>query len=189
MYKFVITGGPCSGKSTVIHELARRGHPIVEESALHLIRKEKEGANIVFPWTDYLEFNRRVIALQKEWEQNISAEYAFLDRCLLDNKAYLDHKGLEYPEGLLPAVKEAEYTYVFILQMLPAEYWDELRDGHARQHPYADGLRIHSQIVQTYTEAGLPVRTIPFMPVEQRVHAIERTLKELYNWFTVLAGS
>ena len=40
MKRYVLTGGPCSGKTTVLNILAKCGYPVVPELAREMIEKE-----------------------------------------------------------------------------------------------------------------------------------------------------
>ena len=64
MDRFVIISG-CSGggKSTVLAELARRGHAIVEEPGRRIVQEELRGAGCALPWVDPVAFARRAVAM------------------------------------------------------------------------------------------------------------------------------
>lgn len=103
MHKFVITGGPCGGKTQImsylVENLERRGYKvlIVPEAATELINGGiKPGVNISF-----LEFQKLVLKNQIE-KENIwidAAKYydddkvvILTDRGILDNCAYVESK-------------------------------------------------------------------------------------------------
>src|SRR5213076_2683423 len=48
----VISGGPGSGKTTVLHELARRGYPAAPEAARQIIQEQVESGGTAMPWGD-----------------------------------------------------------------------------------------------------------------------------------------
>lgn len=98
MQKIPISGGPCTGKTTLIDALSEEfpdAH-FVSEPAERVIRREVD-AHIadplhapVFPMTDYLSFLPLVVAESEELEAAIphSAELVFQDRSLIDNLGY-----------------------------------------------------------------------------------------------------
>ena len=49
---FVISGGPGSGKTTVLHELARRGYPFAPEVARQIIQEQVQSGGTALPWRD-----------------------------------------------------------------------------------------------------------------------------------------
>src|SRR5258708_6909424 len=53
---YVITGGPGSGKTTVLAELGRRGHICIPEDARALIQEQVAGTGSALPWSDAPRF-------------------------------------------------------------------------------------------------------------------------------------
>ena len=49
---YVITGGPGTGKTTVLRELERRGFAVEEEVARRIIREQMESGGNALPWGD-----------------------------------------------------------------------------------------------------------------------------------------
>jgi predicted ATPase len=64
MDRFVVISG-CSGggKSTLLGELARRGHAVVEEPGRRIVRDELERSGTALPWVDGVAFARRAIEM------------------------------------------------------------------------------------------------------------------------------
>jgi predicted ATPase len=62
--RFVVISG-CSGggKSTLLAELSRRGHAIVEEPGRQIIKEELKGKGLALPWVDETAFARRALAM------------------------------------------------------------------------------------------------------------------------------
>lgn len=180
MRKIVITGGPCSGKTTLTKELSQRGAYVVQEAALQLIEEENRGEKKIYPWTDYAEFNKRLIKLQKSLEEKIPREIsaAYLDRSLIDSAAYLRLRNLPIPTELENAIKSAEYSLFFILDMLPEKHWAQTDGRPARMQSYSEGQIIHEAIEKTYASYGIKLMKIPVMSVEKRADFIENIVKE-----------
>jgi predicted ATPase len=53
---YVITGGPGSGKTTVLAELIRRGHLCIPEDARALIQEQVASGGSALPWSDAPRF-------------------------------------------------------------------------------------------------------------------------------------
>ncbi|MBI4026213.1 MAG: AAA family ATPase [Verrucomicrobia bacterium] len=183
MIKIVVTGGPGSGKTAVLEELQRRGFTIVPEAALHLIETEEKAGGNILPWTCLQTFNERLIALQIQWEQAIPKDcpLALLDRSLIDPIAYLENGNLDVPSTLKKEIKRARYTQAFLLEMLPRKYWNHTTSGRPRKSPYAEAVKIHSVLQQTYANIGIPVEPIPFLPVEKRADLMEEKMETQYG--------
>jgi len=47
---YVITGGPGTGKTTVLRELQRRGFAVAEEVARRIIREQIDSGGAAVPW-------------------------------------------------------------------------------------------------------------------------------------------
>lgn len=64
MNRFVVISG-CSGggKSTLLAELGRRGHDVVEEPGRRIVRQELESGGRALPWIDGPAFARRAVAM------------------------------------------------------------------------------------------------------------------------------
>lgn len=82
--KYVITGGPCSGKTTVISLLKRKGFLVLEETAREVLRNNKRRKN---PKND-LELQIEIFERQIKKENNLGDAQVFLDRSALDGVAY-----------------------------------------------------------------------------------------------------
>lgn len=180
MNKIVITGGPSSGKSTLIEALKNKEYSVIEEGALELIEKEKKEGGNIFPWTDPEKFQEKVFLDQIKREENINEEkeIIFLDRSLIDILAYCLHYSVNPPKDLKKEIEKANYSKVFILDMLPKEYWTQTRNGRVRMHTYEMGVEIHEKIEETYEKSGLEIIYVPFISVEERVKFIEENIKK-----------
>lgn len=61
--KYVLTGGPGTGKTTLLKELAKRGYQTVPEAARLVIQEEQrkeqgKGEQGILPWTDLYKFQK-----------------------------------------------------------------------------------------------------------------------------------
>jgi predicted ATPase len=64
MDRFVVISG-CSGggKSTLLAELGRCGHTVVDEPGRRIVVEEMKGGGSALPWVDAAAFARRAIAM------------------------------------------------------------------------------------------------------------------------------
>ena len=60
MKKYVITGGPGIGKTTVIEILSSRGYEIVPEAARIIIEEEQINDSDALPWKNLKKFQNLV---------------------------------------------------------------------------------------------------------------------------------
>src|SRR6516225_2182048 len=94
MDRFVVISG-CSGggKSTLLAELSRRGHAVVEEQGRRIVKEELKGNGSALPWVDAAAFARRAIELAiADWVSAGALEgRVYFDRGLVDAGAGLQH--------------------------------------------------------------------------------------------------
>ncbi|MBD3638702.1 MAG: ATP-binding protein [Crocinitomicaceae bacterium] len=170
----VITGGPCSGKTTVINILAKRGYKTTIEHARHYIDTQKELGNAVEAIrANKREFQMRVLEMQIEEESKLSTEdTVFLDRALPDAVAYYLFLGLDLDDELINAVNTFCYKNIFVLDPLP------LIKDYARREDKKAQLKIHSLITEVYEMLPCKVTQVPVLPPEERVDFILESIQQ-----------
>lgn len=164
----VITGGPCTGKTTVINLLAERGYKTTIEHARHYIDTQKiKGRTIDEIKENKKQFQLSVLNMQIEEEAELNLnEQVFLDRALPDAMAYYQFLGLEYDDRLIEQCNKYCYNKVFILDRLP------LVNDYARREDEQDQVRIHNLIIQVYQSFPCPIVHVPVLSPEDRVNFI-----------------
>lgn len=164
-----LTGAPCSGKTTVIRELERRGAPVVHETARALIEAElKRGRTLDRVRADPLDFQRRVLRRKIAGEDGLRPGRAvFLDRGVPDSVAYFRLHGLD-PAEAFAAGERFRYRAVLLLERLP------FRRDAARNESEPDAARLESLLVAAYEEMDYPLRRVPVLPVAERVDFVLR---------------
>jgi predicted ATPase len=165
---YVITGGPSTGKTTVINMIAKKGYKTTIEHARHYIDTMRiDGETIEDMRNNKRKFQLGVLDMQIEQETEIYPEdLVFLDRAIPDAMAYYQFLSLDYDEKLLNAVKNASYKKIFILDRLPF-----IKD-YARVEDEEDQKKIHQLIIKVYTSLGFPIVFVPVLPAMKRVEYI-----------------
>lgn len=72
MTKIVITGGPCSGKSTLVKELERRKYLVVHEVAEDVFREERVRDHTRLPYEESLRLQRKIADRQIQIESGLA---------------------------------------------------------------------------------------------------------------------
>lgn len=164
----VITGGPSSGKTTMIRLLAQRGYRTTIEHARHFIDTQRvTGRTVAEIRANQREFQRAVLLMQLKQEQALDPdELCFLDRALPDSLAYYRYLELEPEPELLAALKTASYRKVFALDLLP------LARDYARTESGPAQRQIHALLIEVYEELGYVVERVPVLEVEPRLEFI-----------------
>ncbi len=173
--KIVITGGPGTGKSTLIQNLITKGHICLEEISREVIlNAKKEGIDQLF-LTNPLLFSELI--LKGRQQQFIAADAykdtpVFFDRGVHDVLAYMEYIGDNYPENFVEACKNSSYNFVFILKPWEAIYTSD----NERYESFEQALKIHDHLVKTYSAYNYNLVDVPFGTVEERTNFILKTL-------------
>jgi predicted ATPase len=171
MAKYVITGGPCVGKTTLCNELRRLGHHIIPEAARAIIDEEQLKENGILPWTDLYKFQNLIADRVEGLEEKV--ENGFCDRGILDGIAYCIEGNLPIPERLQAhAAKNDRYSKVYHLDPVPDYVCDT-----ARKESKERGNHLHKLIGEVYAKAGYTVIKVPFLSVEERAQYILKNME------------
>ena len=162
--KYILTGGPGSGKSSTLLELEQRGEYIIREAAEDVIKLERK-KGIERPW-EMPDFQRKVLNLQIQRESTIpqSIERIFIDRGIPDGLAYTKPETPLYRE-----IKRASPIYegVFIIQNI-----GKVENNGIRHENQDDALELEYKLKEVYLAQGYKIPTIPPMPVSERADLI-----------------
>ncbi|MGB6687188.1 MAG: AAA family ATPase [Terracidiphilus sp.] len=172
---FVVTGGPGSGKSTVIEALGRLGVAIMPEAGRAIIRDQVAIGGNALPWADRMAFAELMLS----WEMrsyrsalDVKGPVVF-DRGIPDVVGYLELCNLPVPAHMRRAVDLFRYhRRVFI-----APYWPEIfaQDSERKQSP-EEAAATYRAMFDVYKAAGYELVHLPLAPVEERAEFILRTI-------------
>ncbi len=175
--KIVITGGPSTGKSTVIKDLKDRGFICFDEVSRDIIKQAKlEGVEQLF-LTDPLLFSQKLIEGRvKQYHQadSLNEPIIFFDRGIPDVNAYLKYSKQNIPKDFEEITRAHPYDrLVFIMPP-----WDEIFTNDAERYEnFNQAQLIHNKLVNYYKELGYYLIFVPFGPVKKRVDYIIESIK------------
>jgi len=160
---YVFTGGPCSGKSTMLAEFEKNGFRVVPESAGAVIAEAiAAGKTINEARADEIAFQYSVMERQMNCERDLPPDaLLLLDRALPDSAAYHAYLGLN-PDEIMVHCKRNLYKKIFLMELLP------FQRGDARTEDARAAENIHQHIKETYQRLGYTIISVPAMPIEQR---------------------
>ena len=167
----MITGGPGTGKSTIINELIKRGHTCLEEISRQVILDAKKNGIDQLFLTNPLLFSE--LLLKGRYHQyleskKLKTDIVFFDRGIPDVLAYMDFIGDKYPESFIDTCKASIYDAVFILKPWEAIYTSD----NERYEDFDQAVKIHKHLINTYQSYNYRLIDVPFDTVEKRTDFI-----------------
>ncbi len=169
---YVVTGGPCSGKTATLEALSKLGYNTVPEAArVYIDEKMKEGQVIEDIRKDEAEFQRKLFKLKIEIEEKTPKDkIVFFDRGMPDSISYYSVAGADPQEVKDFCLKNKPYRKVFFLEQLP------FKEDYARTEDQETIEKLIQALKRDYIDLGYEVIDVPALSLEQRVKII---LKEI----------
>jgi len=160
----VITGAPCSGKTSVIRELEQLGYPVVHEVArAYIDERLQHGETLAKIKADILSFEHHILYKKIEIEQSLlKKETVFLDRAVPDSIGYYTLEGLD-PYDPIQKSKLWRYKRIFFFDRIPFEK-DRVRSEDEKVAEKLDGL-----LKESYRMMNYEIIVVPLMTVNERV--------------------
>lgn len=173
-FRVLFTGGPASGKSTLLSLLDECGYLCYPEEIRLLTRElleetePKQGENPLLLTDDHLGFNRRLIERRLgQWRdfEDRTGRAAFYDRGIPDVLAYMDAFDQPCPEEFRRMAREHRYDFVFVTPIWPEIY----RNDSERMESIDTAYHMESRLLDTYVKYGYDPVPIPRMPPIDRM--------------------
>ena len=172
---FFISGGPCTGKTSVINELKDNGHNTVPETAREVALNDSRFVGKSIKEIDMRIFQNEIFNLQKKQIESLIGrrENFFFDRGFGDTLAYGKISGFGVPNDFFDYAKRFRHSKIFILEPLGFYKTDELRTETKEEQK-----EIHEKIINAYGELKHPIIFVPLMNTKQRAEFIlQKSLK------------
>lgn len=175
--RIVITGGPGSGKTTIIEELERMGYNIMSEISRQVtIEAKKQGIDQLF-LTDPLFFSKKLLEGRvqqfKEANNFKNTSHLFYDRGIPDVNAYMDYLGTAYDSPFNESAIDFVYDKVFLLPPWESIY---IQDNE-RYESYDQAKLIYEFLYKKYADLGYDVHNVPEGTSKERAEYILQSLK------------
>ena len=167
MVNYVITGGPGTGKTSVVEELERLGYEVIGEAARIIAETDERFVGKAIYEIDWDAFHEAIIDWQKEEFGKIGDRVVFIDRGLGDNLAYDKIHKVETSKEKLDFTNSFKHDKIFVLDFLDFYETDELRTETKEEQE-----ELHVAIIEAYEGLGYEIITVPFMSVAERVQFI-----------------
>jgi len=175
--KIVITGGPGTGKSTVIVELEKQNYNCMHEISREVtLMARKNGIEQLF-LKDPMLFSKmllegRVQQFKKAEKEN--SNIVFFDRGIPDVFAYMNYLGVEYPSIFVD--KSNDNTYYNTVFIMPP--WKDIYiTDNERYESFEQSLAIYNHLKIAYKSLGYKIIEVPFGSVKERAKFILKNIK------------
>lgn len=167
--RYIITGGPGSGKTSIINELAKRGYLIAPEAATDII-EERLQQNIQAPWMadDYHIKVSTLMAKRQEKVRNSKETVVFFDRGHLDGITYILLQRRKLPQEVVSYVQATINESFFDKKVFFIENLEFCEQAPHRDENLEEALEKSRQIKRNYQALGYEVINIPPGTIEQR---------------------
>jgi predicted ATPase len=172
---FVITGGPSTGKTTLLSVLRKRGYKTLPESARVLIDEAKaKGISPEKYREDEKKFQMDVLRHKVRLEKELDGkQLTFFDRGMHDTLAYMKLLGEKINKEVAGAAQKAKYRKVFLLERLGGYEKD-----YARTETAAQARQLDSLLYEAYDGAGMTPVVVPVMKRGERAEFVLHHISE-----------
>ncbi len=182
MKRFILTGTPGSGKTSILHELKRQGCCVVEEAATDVIARERRLGNLE-PHTRS-DFIDAIVRLQRhrQLEAEICTDEAqWYDRSSVCTLALSRYLGYTPPASLLEELERIERGGIYQRQVFFIEHLGFCQPSEARKITYEESLVFEKIHEETYISLGYDLIRIAPERLPERVHQIIELTREMLD--------
>jgi len=153
--KYIITGAPGTGKTTLINLLKNR-FSCMDEVSRKVITEEQQNNRNGMPWADINRFSELVFTRTKK--ELLTSDSQFCDRSVLDLEAYLSVEKKEIPDYLKNfCYKKNYHKTVFFTPTWFAIYQQDPQ----RLQEFDYCLKLEKSLLEHYKSKGFKIIILP----------------------------
>ncbi len=183
----VFTGGPSSGKTTVLNYLKGLGYQCANEVGRKVIQQQVEMEGKALPWDDKTAFRDEMMReeIGNYRSHKDTEELVFFDRSIIDSYGYSMLESLAVSSELIEYCSSLAYhKKVF---MFPP--WESIfANDVERKQDFSEAVATFREMASAYEKFGYTLVEVPKASVEQRVEFILAMVKnDQTNQFTGLS--
>lgn len=178
--RFIFTGTPGSGKTSVIDALETQGHVVIHEAATDVIAEE-QAKGIECPW-EHPDFIDKIIHMQKNGQKAAVGDLQFYDRspfCTYALSKYLAQwKNVEFKPStvLLDEIDRCLQDRIYQNQVFFFENLGFIEHTDARKISYEDALIFEQIHLDLYKQFGFEMIMVPKNSITERCKSVLDTI-------------
>ena len=171
----VIAGGPCSGKTSLLKELAKRGINTIPETAEQMINAGiKAGISVEEQRKDpaawQLELLKKDFLLFDKLAESL--ELVMTDTSFIETVVFGARAGIEMSPGVEEWIQTKRYRSVFFLSPI-----EDYKNTSVRMESHDVASQISEEVQNAYLHFGYSVVVVPPMSLEERCNFVEDHIK------------
>lgn len=164
---YVLTGGPGSGKTTVLNLLKSRGFATVPEAARVIIKNQMETDGDAVPWGNTVRYSHLMLLRSiVDFEEFFHLQTPiFFDRGIIDALGYA--RLIEIP--ITSEMIEAANKYRYNVKVFLFPFWQEIyaKDSERKQD-VDEAKRTFFALKKEYEKFGYKTVEVPFLTPQER---------------------
>lgn len=168
---YIFTGGPGSGKSTVLEILKNKGYLTVNEVAREIIKNQVRTGGDALPWKNTVRYSNLMLLWSiVDFEEFVHTDKpCFFDRGIIDTIGYARLINIPVSDDML--LTSNRYRYNKKVFLFP--FWKEIYVNDAeRKQDLDEAQKTCLVLKETYEKFGYETVDVPFLSPEERAEWI-----------------
>ncbi|WP_419419771.1 AAA family ATPase [Legionella sp. D16C41] len=177
MKRYIITGTPGCGKTSLIRALELTGASVVSEAATDLIAFRQVQGDMT-PWK-HSNFIDDIISLQRHRQIDMCGDYSelhFYDRSPICTYALAIYLGFKPSQNLMDEIERIHNYFIYEKQVFFLENLGFIMNTAARQISFEESLKFEQLHKEVYAKFGYQCITIPAKSIDERVQIILQSI-------------